>query len=184
MVKSRNPVLPKGTEVEGRSEDSDGWWLGGRRWGKGRIGASTWKPNSANRVDIGHKEIRKQLATGISCHGNCGHFILFSNHEYLPSQRMNFSFICLWRSKSAYLSVKSENLLWAWGKCHELIAQLDYDRQLFHDNMSPPLCRLYGVAAVTPEPGSWQQDVHGPRRGMSSTAENTAMFLNLTAFAG
>lgn len=147
----QEPSLAKG--IRGGGQVWGQWWM--VTGGKGRIGASTWKPNSAHRVDIGHKEIRKQLATGISCHGNCGHFILFSNHEYLPSQRMNFSFICLWRSKSAYLLVKSENLLWAWGKCHELIAQLDYDRQLFHDNMSPLLCHLYGAAAVTPEPGSW-----------------------------
>lgn len=140
-----------------------------------------------SRVNIWHKGMRKQLATGISCHGNCGCFILFSNHEYLPSQRMNFSLICLWRSKSLYLMVVSENLLWAWGKCHELIAQLDYNRQLFYNSMSPVFCclqntvtggcsysRVWFMAARC----SWT------KVGCLPQQKTTAIFLNLIIFAG
>lgn len=34
----------------------------------------------------------------------------FPSHDYLPIWKMNFSLICLWRSKSPCLSVKSGNL--------------------------------------------------------------------------
>lgn len=65
------------------------------------------------KVGVGHKEIRGKSASRMRCHGNCGCFISYSNHEYLPSLRMNFSLISLQRSKLVCLSVNSENFLQA-----------------------------------------------------------------------